>query len=87
MVAAHDQSPKLSLAENLRRILLPFLASHGAPIVFALLLLYVLWWAPYVRIVGDAMRHVSWVGVIALIYVALQARRFSPSRAAALCAP
>jgi len=56
--------------------LLAFLSGHGAPIVFALMLFYVLWWGhtPQVQTVDDAMRHVSWVGVIALIYVALQAR-------------
>ena len=53
-----------------------FLLNHGAPIVFAGLLWYVLWWAhsPELQTVDAAMWHVSWVGVIALIYVALQAR-------------
>ena len=76
MVTAPQHSRKPSFLRNLERILLPFLAQHGAPIVFALLLLYVLWWGhtPQVQTVDDAMRHVSWVGVIALVYVALQAR-------------
>jgi hypothetical protein len=55
---------------------LDFAAKHGAPVVFAGLLWWVLWWGhtPQVQTVDDAMRHVSWVGVIALVYVALQAR-------------
>ena len=55
---------------------LDFASKHGAPLVFAGLLWWVLWWGhtPQVQTVDDAMRHVSWVGVIALIYVALQAR-------------
>jgi hypothetical protein len=55
---------------------LDFTSKHGAPLVFAGLLWWVLWWGhtPQVQTVDDAMRHVSWVGVIALIYVALQAR-------------
>lgn len=46
------------------------------PRSFALLLIYVLWWghAPQIQTVDEAMRHVSWVGIIALAYVALQAR-------------
>jgi len=53
-----------------------FLINHGAPIVFAGLLWYVLWWghSPELQTVDAAMRHVSWIGVIALLYVALQAR-------------
>jgi hypothetical protein len=49
---------------------------HGAPIIFAGLLWYVLWrgHSPELQTVDAAMRHVSWVGVIALLYVALQAR-------------
>ena len=40
------------------------------------LLWWVLWWGhtPKVETVDGAMRHVSWVGVAALIYVAAQAR-------------
>lgn len=55
---------------------LDFAAKHGAPLVFAGVLWWVLWWGhtPQVQTVDDAMRHVSWVGVIALVYVALQAR-------------
>jgi hypothetical protein len=53
-----------------------FLINHGAPIVFAAMLWYVLWWghAPQIDNVDAAMWHVSWVGIVALIYVALQAR-------------
>jgi hypothetical protein len=55
---------------------LSFLLAHGAPIVFGGLLWYVLWWghSPELQTVDAAMWHVSWVGVIALLYVALQAR-------------
>lgn len=53
-----------------------FLLNHGAPIVFTGLLWYVLWWghSPELQAVDAAMWHVSWVGIIALIYVGLQAR-------------
>ena len=44
MVTTHQQPPKRSLFRNFERLFLPFVAGHGAPIVFALLLLYVLWW-------------------------------------------
>src|SRR6516165_6926542 len=56
--------------------LLRFFWHHGAPLVFAGLLWWALWWGhtPNVETVEAAMRHVSWVGVIALLYVALQAR-------------
>jgi hypothetical protein len=55
---------------------LSFLLNHGTPIVLAGLLWYVLWWghSPELQTVDAAMWHVSWVGVIALLYVALQAR-------------
>lgn len=64
---------------------LAFLLNHGAPIIFAGLLWYVLWWghSPELQTVDAAMWHVSWVGVIALLYVALQARAILLSRAAA----
>ena len=77
MVVADDHSRKPpSAMQTAERNVLAFLASHGAPIVFALLLWFVLWWGhtPKVQTVEDAMQHVSWVGVIALVYVALQAR-------------
>ena len=53
-----------------------FLLNHGAPIVFTGLLWYMLWWghSPELQTVDAAMWHVSWVGVTALLYVALQAR-------------
>ena len=53
-----------------------FFLNHGAPIIFAGLLWYVLWWghSPQIEAADAAMWHVSWVGVIALAYVALQAR-------------
>ena len=57
-------------------VALRFTSRHGTPIVFAGLLWWVLWWGhtPNLQSVDDAMRHVSWVGIIALAYVALQAR-------------
>ena len=56
--------------------ILAFSAAHGAPIVFAGLLWWMFWWGhtPKVQTVDEAMRHVSWVGIVALLYVALQAR-------------
>lgn len=53
-----------------------FMSGHGAPIVLAALLWWVLWWGhtPKVETVDAAMRHVSWVGVVALLYVVAQAR-------------
>jgi hypothetical protein len=76
MAVTNDRSPTRSTLRHAERSVLAFLTSHGAPIVFALLLWYVLWWGhtPRVQTVEDAMLHVSWVGVIALVYVALQAR-------------
>jgi hypothetical protein len=58
------------------RAIAAFLFNHGAPIVLSGLLLYVLWWghSPQLQTVDAAMWHVSWVGIIALLYVALQAR-------------
>jgi len=58
------------------RHLLIFLARHGTPFVFTGIVIWVLWWGhvPNVTTVDEAMLHVSWVGVFALIYVALQAR-------------
>lgn len=61
---------------HLGRAALRFASRHGAPIVFAGLLWWVLWWGhtPILQNVDDAVRHVSCVGIIALVYVALQAR-------------
>lgn len=77
MNAAHG--PSAHSPQSGRKIapaLLGFVSNHGAPIAFAGLLWWVLWWghAPNVQSVDEAMRHVSWVGIIALVYVALQAR-------------
>lgn len=77
MDATQGSSPQPSASgHSPARWLLAFLTNHGAPIVFAGLLWWVLWWghAPNVQTVDEAMRHVSWVGIIALVYVALQAR-------------
>ncbi len=76
MSTTHASSSKRSLLQSIGRPVLTFIANHGAPLVFAGLLWWMLWWGhtPNVQTVDDAMRHVSWVGIIALIYVALQAR-------------
>lgn len=56
--------------------LLSLIFNHGAPFILSALLLNVLWWghSPELQTVDAAMRHISWVGVIALLYVAWQAR-------------
>jgi hypothetical protein len=76
MTTAHHPPPGRSFLQSMERILLPFVANHGAPIVFTIILLYIFWWGhtPQVQTVDDAMQHVSWVGTMALVYVALQAR-------------
>ncbi len=77
MSVPQGRSPQSPGSRNhLAPAVLGFAANHGAPIVFAGLLWWVLWWghAPNVQTVDEAMRHVSWVGIIALLYVALQAR-------------
>ena len=76
MSTTQGYPPHPTTGVTLARSILGFGAAHGAPIVFAGLLWWVLWWGhvPNVQTVDEAMRHVSWVGVIALIYVALQAR-------------
>ena len=53
-----------------------FISRHGAPFVLAGLLWYVLWWghSPDLKTPEEAKRHVSWVGLGALIYLALQIR-------------
>lgn len=55
---------------------LDFAIGHAAPIIFTVLLWWVLWWGhiPRVATTDEAMKHVSWIGVIALAYVAWQAR-------------
>ena len=75
-MATTHHATKGSPLQNVGWSVLRFMARHGAPLVFAGLLWWVLWWGhtPNVQTVDAAMRHVSWVGVIALIYVALQAR-------------
>lgn len=49
---------------------------HGAPILLSLLISWVLWGGhdPGVASTEEAMRHVAWVGVVALLYLAWQAR-------------
>lgn len=76
MARTHAASSKPSMLKSIGQPVLAFIAGHGAPIVLAGLLWWVLWWGhtPNVDTVDDAMRHVSWVGIISLVYVALQAR-------------
>ena len=76
MSSTHGQPHHSSTQTHLARNLLSLGAAHGAPIVLAGLLWWMLWWGhtPNVQTVDEAMRHVSWVGIAALLYVALQAR-------------
>jgi hypothetical protein len=69
-------SGKAGALASLRSGAAHFILNHGAPIALAALLWYVLWWghSPELQSVDAAMWHVSWVGIIALVYVALQAR-------------
>ena len=71
-----QNKPARALMERTPHGTFGFLLNHGAPIVFTGLLWYVLWWghSPELQTVEAAMWHVSWVGIIALLYVALQAR-------------
>lgn len=71
-----QHSSKGRTEPNILNYVARFMNSHGAPIILAGLLWWVLWWGhtPKVETVDGAMRHVSWVGVAALIYVAAQAR-------------
>lgn len=73
-VTQHSSNPRSGPALWMRAA--RFMSGHGAPIVLAGLLWWMLWWGhtPKVETVDAAMRHVSWVGVVALIYVAAQAR-------------
>lgn len=76
MSTTQGYPPHPTTGVTLARSILGFGAAHGVPIVFAGLLWSVLWWghAHNVQTVDEAMRHVSWVGAIVLVYVALQAR-------------
>lgn len=76
MKSSNNQSGGTRTGHGDRQGLLSLLLNHGAPFLLSALLLYVLWWghSPELPTVDAAMRHVSWVGVIALLYVAWQAR-------------
>ncbi|OAV64882.1 hypothetical protein Barb4_03787 [Bacteroidales bacterium Barb4] len=76
MKSSHQESGGAPIQHRSRLSLVAFLLNHGAPLILSSLLLYVLWWghSPELPDVDAAMRHVSWVGVIALLYVAWQAR-------------
>ena len=76
MSSTYGQPRYASPQDHPMRSFLFFSAAHGAPIVLTGLLWWMLWWGhmPNVQTVDDAMRHVSWVGIVALVYVALQAQ-------------
>ena len=76
MTTTHAPSTKRFFLRSFGGPVLTFIGNHGAPIVFAGLLWWMLWWGhtPNVATVDEAMRHVSWVGILALVYVALQGR-------------
>lgn len=76
MKSSHQEAGGAPVKNRGGRGLLALLLNHGAPFLLSALLLYVLWWghSPELPNVDAAMRHVSWVGVIALLYVAWQAR-------------
>lgn len=76
MKSSHQEAGGTPTERKSRQSFLSLLLNHSAPIVLSALLLYVLWWghSPELPTVDAAMRHVSWVGVIALLYVAWQAR-------------
>jgi hypothetical protein len=76
MKSSHQEAGEAPMQHSDGRGLLALLLNHGAPFLLSALLLYVLWWghSPELPNVDAAMRHVSWVGVIALLYVAWQAR-------------
>lgn len=76
MSNAKYQTSSPSLIERGGRRFFAFASRHGTPILFTGALVWVLWWGhvPNVTTVDEAMQHVSWVGVLALIYVGLQAR-------------
>jgi hypothetical protein len=76
MKSSHEEAGGALMQVRRGYGILAFSSNHGAPFVLSILLLYVLWWghSPELQNVNAAMRHVSWVGVIALLYVAWQAR-------------
>jgi len=76
MATALHHSSRPTFTHYVQRTFPPLVVNHAAPIALALVLLYVLWWddTPQVATVDDAIRHASWVGVVSLVYVALQAR-------------
>lgn len=68
----HDARPTSGVGS----VLLHFISRHGAPLVFAGLLWWILWWghAPELSTPDEAMWHGSWIGLGALVYLALQIR-------------
>ncbi len=76
MTSTQDRPKPSGTGHAFGKAALDFAINHGAPVVLAALLWWMLWWGhiPNVQTVDEAMRHVSWVGVVALIYVAAQAR-------------
>lgn len=61
---------------NTGRSILGLGVRHGAPIVLSVLLWWLLWFghAPSVATTDEAMKHVSWIGIVALVYLAWQAQ-------------
>lgn len=76
MKSSNNQTGETLAEHGGRHGSLSLIFNHGAPFILSALLLYVLWpgHSPELQTVDAAMRHVSWVGVIALLYVAWQAR-------------
>lgn len=76
MATLNTADPELGTTGRAGRSILDFGVRHGAPLLFSVLLWWVLWWGhtPSVATTDEAMKHVSWIGVVALLYVAWQAR-------------
>lgn len=76
MTSSQERPKQTSTGHAFGSASLDFAVNHGAPVVLAGLLWWMLWWGhiPNVQTVDEAMRHVSWVGIVALVYVAAQAR-------------
>ena len=85
MATLHTADPHLGMPGGAGRTILDFGVRHGAPILFSVLLWWVLWWGhtPSVATTDEAMKHVSWIGVTALFYVAWQARAVLSNRTTA----
>lgn len=76
MTVLHAADAELGMSARAGRSIRAFGVRHGAPILLSVLLWWLLWWGhtPSVATTDEAMKHVSWIGVLALLYVAWQAR-------------